>query len=116
MGISSTGEQVAARETLEEANARMLAPDCSAGDESQEVRLYSEADIPWEQLAFATIRHTLEFFFEDRESQRLHTGDIPRIADRARDPMRTGFLPPAKRPASRLGVEPVVTTCKATLA
>jgi len=38
------------------------------GEESLEVRLFSEADIPWEDLAFYTVYKTLKYFFEDRKT------------------------------------------------
>jgi ADP-ribose pyrophosphatase YjhB (NUDIX family) len=105
MENGETTEQAALRETLEEANARVrdlrlysvfnlphidqvyllyrgaLADlDFSAGDESLEVRLFREGDIPWEELAFATIRETLRHYFADRRAGRyaLHTGTITR--------------------------------------
>jgi ADP-ribose pyrophosphatase YjhB (NUDIX family) len=45
------------------------------GPESLEAKLFSEADIPWEQIAFPTVTHTLRWFFEDRRAGqwRLHT-------------------------------------------
>lgn len=100
----------AARETLEEANARvaglalytvfnlphvnqvymmfraqLLDLDFSAGTESLEVALMSESEVPWTELAFPTIRHTLEHFFEDRERGHfpVRTGDIVRGVDGA---------------------------------
>jgi len=103
MELGETTSEAALRETLEEANARvelqglyammnlphvsqvymifrskLLDLDFSPGAESLEVKLYKEEDIPWGELAFATIRHTLRLFFEDHQSQdyRLHIGDI----------------------------------------
>jgi ADP-ribose pyrophosphatase YjhB (NUDIX family) len=92
MENGETTEQAAARETREEANAQvgdlqlytvvslphvsqvymiyrgeLLAEDAFApGVESLEVRLFSEAEVPWEALAFQTVRKTLEHFFHDR--------------------------------------------------
>jgi hypothetical protein len=45
------------------------------GPESLEAKLFSEADIPWDQIAFPTVTHTLRWFFEDRRAGqwRLHT-------------------------------------------
>ena len=45
--------------------AELEHPDYSAGPESLEVKLFSEADIPWEQLAFRTVARTLEYYFAD---------------------------------------------------
>lgn len=39
-----------------------------AGDESLEVALYEEQQIPWDEIAFPMVRKTLEFYFEDRQS------------------------------------------------
>ncbi|MBD1553647.1 NUDIX hydrolase [Pseudomonas typographi] len=38
----------------------------AAGEESLEVRLFREDEIPWEALAFRTVARTLECFFADR--------------------------------------------------
>jgi ADP-ribose pyrophosphatase YjhB (NUDIX family) len=37
-------------------------------NESIEVRLFNEKDIPWDDIAFASIKKTLEHYFKDRES------------------------------------------------
>ncbi|WP_111497650.1 MULTISPECIES: NUDIX hydrolase [Marinobacter] len=51
-----------------------------AGEESLDAQLFPLADIPWEELAFPTIRETLEYFVEDieRDDFPLHIGDIRR--------------------------------------
>ena len=58
--------------------ARMLDMHLAPGPETIEARLFDEADVPWEELAFRTVRTTLEHFFADRRRGRfeLHTGDI----------------------------------------
>ena len=94
-GFMENGEsasQGAAREALEEANARveiedlytvysiphisqvymmfrarLLDTDFSAGAESLEVKLVTASEIPWNQLAFAMVRRTLEHYLEDRK-------------------------------------------------
>lgn len=98
-----TTAQAAARETREEAlaeveigapyslfdvphinqvhlffRASLLAPDFGAGIESLETRLFREEEINWEEIAFASVRRTLQLFFADRERGQfcLHTGDI----------------------------------------
>jgi ADP-ribose pyrophosphatase YjhB (NUDIX family) len=83
----------AARETLEEAGAvveigslysllnvphaeqvhlfylaTMTNPHFEAGEESLEVALFDEGDIPWSELAFPTVKQTLEWFFADRSA------------------------------------------------
>lgn len=39
-----------------------------AGPESLDVALFSESEIPWDELAFAVVRKTLEEYFADRIS------------------------------------------------
>ncbi len=93
MENGETTEQAAARETWEEACARvrdlrlytlfdlphisqvymlfraeLVGPDFAVGEESLEVKLFHEAEIPWSELAFPTIARTLEWFFADRRS------------------------------------------------
>ena len=64
--------------------ARLLDLDFEAGIESLEVKLFSESEIPWDDLAFPTIRKTLELFFEDSARTRdggtygFHSHDIMR--------------------------------------
>jgi ADP-ribose pyrophosphatase YjhB (NUDIX family) len=112
-GFMENGEttaQGAARETLEEANARveigplyamyniphinqvyilfrarLLDLDFSAGAESLEVQLFDEADVPWETLAFATVRNTLTHYYADRKAgeYRFHLGTIERTPARS---------------------------------
>jgi ADP-ribose pyrophosphatase YjhB (NUDIX family) len=98
----TTGEG-AARETLEEAGARidlgglysvidvphveqvhvfylatLLHLDFEPGPESLEARLFTESEIPWDDIAFRTVGQTLRWFFEDRRagSYALHTSAI----------------------------------------
>ncbi len=91
MENAETTAAAAARETLEEAcaridvgemftlinvphisqvhivyRARLLDLDFAPGDESLEVALFSEQDIPWKQIAFRTIGLTLRHYFDDR--------------------------------------------------
>ena len=65
--------------------ATLSQPVFAAGVESLEVALFDEADIPWDELAFSTIRRTLEHFFEDRRSGGfgLHVGQIERSPARS---------------------------------
>ena len=100
-----TTEQAAQRETWEEARAttdslhlytvlnlahinqvymiyraRLTTPEYSPGPESLTVELRSIDNIPWEQLAFASIRETLKLYVQDAQHGEfgLHTGDIIR--------------------------------------
>lgn len=104
-GFMENGESVAegaAREAMEEANARveitdlytvysiphisqvymmflakLLDPDVSAGTESLEVKLVTEDEIPWDQLAFTMVRRTLKHYLEDRKTGVF----VPRFGD-----------------------------------
>jgi ADP-ribose pyrophosphatase YjhB (NUDIX family) len=64
--------------------ARLLDLNFAAGIESLEVELFSEKDIPWDDLAFPTVRTTLELFFADRVKMReggsygFHSRDLVR--------------------------------------
>jgi ADP-ribose pyrophosphatase YjhB (NUDIX family) len=65
--------------------ARLRDLDFAPGIESLEVELFSEEDIPWDDLAFPTIRTTLALFFADRVKHLetgapygVHTQDIVR--------------------------------------
>ncbi len=110
-GFMENGEtmaQAAARETLEEACARVqqlslytlfdlphisqvyvffraeLADlDFAVGAESLEVKLFHERDIPWSELAFPTVGRTLECFFADRVAQTYPVRNEPIAALRA---------------------------------
>lgn len=48
------------------------------GDETLEVRLFSESDIPWQELAFPCINKAIEYYFEDlaKDSFGVHTEDL----------------------------------------
>ncbi len=50
------------------------------GEESLDVQLFTEAEIPWDQLAFPVVNRTLQLFFEDRKHglYPLHSEDIIR--------------------------------------
>ncbi|MFI4939134.1 MAG: NUDIX hydrolase [Burkholderiales bacterium] len=67
--------------------ATLLDLDYAAGTESLEVKLFTEADIPWNEIAFPTVGDTLKLFFNDwQKVQRggvygFHSHDI-------RKPMR----------------------------
>jgi ADP-ribose pyrophosphatase YjhB (NUDIX family) len=99
MEIGESTSHGAARETLEEAGAqvevgplfslinvphveqvhlfylaRLPTPEFSAGEESLEVALFYEHEIPWTELAFPTTKQTLEWFFLDRRAGRLEAG------------------------------------------
>lgn len=59
--------------------ARLLSPDFNPGPETLEARLFHEHEVPWDELAFHTVRETLLRFFEDRRLGRpfdLYSADI----------------------------------------
>ena len=59
--------------------ASMSRPKFAAGEESLDVRLFDESEIPWDELAFPAIEKTLRWYFEDRTAGAgfgLHTGAI----------------------------------------
>lgn len=73
--------------------ARLRDLNFAPGIESLEVQLFEQHEIPWDDLAFPTIRTTLELFFADRVKIReggsygFHSQDIvrPMIAPREPD-------------------------------
>ena len=96
MENAETLVEAAARETLEEANARvemgplyaiynlphinqvhilfrarLLDLGFKPGIESLEVQLFSETEIPWDTLAFRVIREPLKRYFEERRQGQL---------------------------------------------
>jgi ADP-ribose pyrophosphatase YjhB (NUDIX family) len=116
-GFMENGEttaDAALRETVEEAGARielhglfsllnvphvhqvhmfyvasLLDLNFEAGIESLEVKLFSEAEIPWDDIAFLTTAQTLKFLFADLARMRqeggsygFHSHDIVRPARR----------------------------------
>ena len=58
--------------------ARLLATHFAPGSETLEARLFHEHEVPWDELAFRTVRQTLEHFFDDRRRGQfgIHCGDI----------------------------------------
>lgn len=103
MENGETATEAAIRETLEEANAlieidklfslyslpfinqvhllfraRLLNTDFSPGQESLEVRLFAEHEIPWNEIAFRPVKYSLEHYFADRRKGQFefHLGEI----------------------------------------
>ena len=64
--------------------ATLLDLDYKAGVESLDVKLFTPDEIPWNEIAFQTVSHTLRFFIEDHAARkdggayRFHTLDILR--------------------------------------
>lgn len=58
--------------------ARMLDTSLDPGPETLEARLFHEHEIPWDEIAFRTVKVTLRHYFEcaRRGSFPLHSGDI----------------------------------------
>ncbi|NCF51960.1 NUDIX domain-containing protein [Gammaproteobacteria bacterium] len=103
MELGESTAQGAARETLEEACAEVeighmfaavdvidagqvhlfytakLIGDFAAGTESLDVRLFSENEIPWDDIAFHSGRYALQKYFEDRgENKGVHIHELRR--------------------------------------
>jgi ADP-ribose pyrophosphatase YjhB (NUDIX family) len=103
MELGETTAEGAARETREEAGAqfeleglftvlsvprvgqvhmfyraRLLSDVFDPGFETIEARLFTQAEIPWEEIAFRTVKETLERFFADRGRGHfgVHTVDV----------------------------------------
>ena len=89
---NETVSEGALRETMEEANAvsddiklffmcdlrhisqiymmymgKLSKGEYSAGPESEEVKLFSESEIPWNDIAFSVIEKTLKLYFQDKK-------------------------------------------------
>jgi hypothetical protein len=56
----------------------MTSPALNPGSESLEARLFREDEVPWDELAFRTVRETLQHFFDDRRrgGYTVHCADI----------------------------------------
>ena len=106
MENNETVAEAAAREAMEEANAiagplslfgifsmpyisqvylmfhGRLESEVSAGAESLEVGMFSVDRIPWDQLAFPVITHSLKLYFE-QGTERVHHAWFSRRPDRS---------------------------------
>lgn len=60
--------------------AHLLSLDFNPGEESLEVKLFAEAEIPWDEMAFLAVEYTLQQYFSDRRkgSFEFHMTDIAR--------------------------------------
>lgn len=103
MEMNETVAEGAARETLEESGAqfamegffsllnvprvgqvhvfylaRLLSDVFDPGFETIETRLFAEDEIPWDEIAFRTVKETLEHYFADRRQGHfgIHVVDI----------------------------------------
>jgi ADP-ribose pyrophosphatase YjhB (NUDIX family) len=103
MELNETSAEGAARETDEEAGAqfemeglftllnvarvgqvhlfyraRLLSDQFAPGTETIEAQLFAEDEIPWDEIAFRTVKETLEHYFADRRAGHygFHTIDI----------------------------------------
>jgi ADP-ribose pyrophosphatase YjhB (NUDIX family) len=58
--------------------ATMTSPALDPGSETLEARLFREDEVPWDEIAFRTVRETLRFFFDDRRRGQfgMHCADI----------------------------------------
>ena len=101
MELGESTEEGAARETVEEAGARfemedllsvlsvprvgqvhlfyrarLLSDRFDPGHETIEARLFAESDIPWDEIAFRTVRETLLAYFADRRAGRFRVHNL----------------------------------------
>jgi len=103
MELNETVAEGAARETVEESGAqfemeglfslvnvarvgqvhlfyraRLLSDVFDPGHETIEARLFSEDEIPWDEIAFRTVKETLERYFSDRRAGHysIHAIDV----------------------------------------
>ncbi len=58
--------------------ARLCDTEFAPGPETIEARLFTEDQIPWQELAFRTVRETLQRYFDDRRRGHfgVHCADI----------------------------------------
>ena len=56
--------------------ARLLSDRFDPGHETIEARLFFESEIPWEEIAFKTVKETLLCYFEDRRRGRYEVHNI----------------------------------------
>jgi ADP-ribose pyrophosphatase YjhB (NUDIX family) len=58
--------------------ARLTSDQFNPGFETIEARLFTEDEIPWDEIAFRTVKETLERYFADRRTGQygIHTVDI----------------------------------------
>jgi ADP-ribose pyrophosphatase YjhB (NUDIX family) len=58
--------------------ARMTSPALDPGSETLEARLFLEDEVPWDEIAFRTVRETLLAYFADRRAGQfgLHCADV----------------------------------------
>lgn len=58
--------------------ARLLSTEFKPGHETIEARLFTEAQIPWDELAFRTVKETLQCYFADlrKGSFGIHVVDV----------------------------------------
>ena len=98
MELGETTAQGAARETQEEAGAqfemqalfaiinvarvgqvhffyraRLLSTEFDPGHETMEAKLFTETEIPWDDIAFRTVKETLTRYFADRRQGQFGT-------------------------------------------
>ena len=112
-GFMENGESAeigAARETWEEAKAKvdvknlytvfsipeisqvymifmadLIGNEYAAGEESEEVELFSEPDIPWKEIAFPAMHITLQHYFDDRKSGQFEMRSLALYKDSWRE-------------------------------
>ena len=66
--------------------ARLNNLDFSPGVESHETRLFTQDEIPWDQLAFPVVTETLKYYFDDRQRDDYPIRSQDIIINRRQDP------------------------------
>ena len=109
MENNETTEEAALRETIEEAGADIIVHDLfslmnlptvqqvhlfylaglkslsfSPGLETLETQMFTEAEIPWDEIAFTSVGRALELFFSDQKKaingeSKLHSIDLKQL-------------------------------------
>jgi ADP-ribose pyrophosphatase YjhB (NUDIX family) len=52
--------------------AKLTSDQFDPGHETQEARLFSEQEVPWDELAFRTVKETLQHYFADAKTGQFH--------------------------------------------
>jgi hypothetical protein len=58
--------------------AQLTSDQFDPGHETMEARLFAEHEVPWDEIAFRTVKETLQCYFADAKSRqfKLHQIDI----------------------------------------
>ena len=82
--------------------ARVVGGQLQAMDEPLEVQPFALTEVPWDELAFATMRRALHLFFADRRQGCFNT-HVEDFVRPPASPRKTGHTPPSHREKSGIG-------------